>query len=88
MKIEICDLCGKKIDEYKHTKVIIKERNGKKYDVFGILVERKFKGVICDDCLKLLKDKKHKQIQQIPVRNEYFNESYVCPSCGQALKWR
>ena len=88
MKIEVCDLCGKEVNECNSTKVIIKDYNGGHFD-FGTAfpVKRRFTGVICDDCLKLLKERKHKQIPQTPIQDGYFDEPYVCPNCGQALKW-
>lgn len=56
MKIEICDLCEKRVDELNSTKVIIKDYKGITFD-FGMAFpdKRKFEGVICDDCLDLLR---------------------------------
>ena len=56
MKIEICNLCEKRVDELNSTKVIIKDYKGIDFD-FGMAFpdKRKFEGVICDDCLSLLR---------------------------------
>ena len=61
MKIEICDLCEKKLGELNRTEVIIKDYKGMTFE-YGVAhqVKRKFKGTICDDCLTLLREK-HKQ---------------------------
>lgn len=58
MKIEICNLCEKRVDELNSTKVIIKDYKGIDFD-FGMAFpdKRKFEGVICDDCLDLLRNK-------------------------------
>ena len=88
MKIEVCDLCGRKVDEYNRTKVIIKDYNGRMYDgTNAFLAKRKFSGVICDDCLELLKERKHKQIPKMAINGGLMENRLVCPSCGQALKW-
>ena len=57
MKVELCDLCEKRVSELNSTKVIIKDYNGVSFD-FGTAFpsKRKFKGIICDDCLKLLRE--------------------------------
>ena len=56
MKIEICNLCEKRVDELNSTKVIIKDYKCIDFD-FGMAFpdKRKFEGVICDDCLSLLR---------------------------------
>lgn len=61
MKIEICNLCEKRVDELNSTKVIIKDYKGIDFD-FGMAFpdKRKFEGVICDDCLSLLRNKPSK----------------------------
>lgn len=58
MKVEICDLCKKVVNELDYTKVIIKDYKGITFD-FGMAFpdKRKFEGVICDDCLSLLRKK-------------------------------
>ena len=58
MKVELCDFCEKRVNGLNSTKVIIQDYNGITFDIGGAFpCKRKFKGVICDDCLKLLKDK-------------------------------
>jgi hypothetical protein len=61
MKIEICNLCEKRVDELNSTKVIIKDYKGIDFD-FGMAFpdKRKFEGVICDDCLSLLRKNANK----------------------------
>ena len=88
MKIEVCDLCGREVDEYNRTKVIIKEYKGTRYDGISVYpVKRKISGVICNDCLELLKERKHKQIPKVPIKGGLMENKLVCPNCGQALKW-
>ena len=61
MKIEVCDLCEKKLGELNRTEVIIKDYKGMTFMCRTALPEkRKFKAVICDNCLNLLREK-HKQ---------------------------
>lgn len=61
MKIEVCDLCEKKLGELNRTEVIIKDYKGMTFENRTAFQEkRKFKAVICDDCLSLLREK-HKQ---------------------------
>ena len=56
MKIEICNLCEKRVDKLNSTKVIIKDYKGITFDFdMAFPDKRKFKGVICDDCLSLLR---------------------------------
>ena len=58
MKVELCDLCEKRVNDFNCTKVIIKDYNGITFDIGGVFPsKRKFEGIICDDCLKLLKEK-------------------------------
>lgn len=60
MKIEVCDLCNKRVHDMNKTEVIIKDHKGVSFDFNTALpAKRQFKGVICDDCLRLLKEKKH-----------------------------
>lgn len=60
MVIELCDLCGDRVYELNKTEVIIKDYKGVDFDFCMVFpAKRKFKGVICDDCLRLLKEKKH-----------------------------
>ena len=62
MKIEVCDLCEKRVDELNSTKVIIKDYKGIAFD-FGMAFpdKRKFEGVICDDCLNLLRKRQESE---------------------------
>ena len=56
MKIEVCDLCGKRVDKLDSTKVIIKDYKGVSFDLCGPLPQkRRFRGVICDRCLAEIK---------------------------------
>lgn len=58
MKVELCDLCEKRVNDFNCTKVIIKDYNGITFDTVGAFPsKRRFEGVICDDCLKLLREK-------------------------------
>lgn len=61
MKIEVCNLCEKRVDELNSTKVIIKDYKGITFD-FGMAFpdKRKCEGVICDDRLDLLREKENK----------------------------
>lgn len=57
MKVEICDLCHKRVYESNKTTVIIKDFKGMDIDPTGVYpAKRKFEGVICNDCLKRLRD--------------------------------
>lgn len=58
MKVELCNLCERRVSDLNSTKVIIEDYKGISFD-FGEVFpnKRKFKGVICDDCLNLLKEK-------------------------------
>lgn len=58
MKIEVCDLCNARVHDLNKTEVTITDHKGMTID-FGraFPAKRKFKGVICDDCLNLLKAK-------------------------------
>ena len=57
MIIEVCNLCHKKVNEMNKTTVIIKDYKGMEFDLNGVWpAKRKFEGVICDDCLKRLRD--------------------------------
>lgn len=56
MFIEVCDLCKKEVKESNKTEVIIKDYKGAEWDGFGYTyAKRKYKAVICDDCLNKLK---------------------------------
>lgn len=58
MKVEICDLCEKRVNELNCTKIIIKDYKGITFDFNTAFPnKRKFEGVICDDCLNLLREK-------------------------------
>lgn len=57
MRIEVCDLCHSRVYEGKKTEVIIKDCKSITIDSYGISCsKRRFRGVICDECLKLLRD--------------------------------
>ena len=52
MKIEVCDLCECRVDKYNSTRVTIKDYKALLYTEYGSkAVPRKWKGVICDNCL-------------------------------------
>lgn len=88
MRIEVCDLCGSEVNEFSSTKVTIKDYKGITFDLGTVFPsKRKFSGVICDDCLELLKERKHKQIPKEPIKGGLMENRLVCPSCGQALDW-
>lgn len=55
MKVELCDLCKKEVTKLNSTRIIIKDYKGIDFSL-GIAFprKRKFKGVICEDCLNLL----------------------------------
>ena len=57
MFIEVCDLCKKEVGESNKTEVIIKDHKGLMWDGFGYMrgAKRKYKAVICDDCLRILR---------------------------------
>lgn len=58
MKVELCNLCEKRVNELNSTRVIIKDYKGITFDFDVALPDkRKFEGVICDDCLNLLRKK-------------------------------
>jgi hypothetical protein len=60
MTVELCDLCQKRVGILDKTEVVIKDHKGLHIDEWGHAWpdKRKFKAVICDDCLKLLKGNK------------------------------
>lgn len=59
MIVEVCDLCEKKVSETNKTIVTIEDCKGVTFDFGGPFPnKRKFKGVICDECLNILKGKK------------------------------
>ena len=65
MTVELCDLCSERVNDWNKTEVIIKDHKGLSFDEWGNAwpCKRKFKGVICDDCLKFLKARrKEKEI--------------------------
>lgn len=72
MKIEVCDLCGRRVNNLNSTNVIIKDYKGVKRGVFGTLfpTSRKFRGVICDGCLELLREGNCKQIPKAIIHEE------------------
>lgn len=57
MIIEVCDLCKKEVEESNKTEVIIKDYKGVWIDGMGYPqpAKRKYKAVICDDCLNKLR---------------------------------
>jgi hypothetical protein len=58
MYIEVCDLCKKRVDEDNKTEIIIKDHKGITFKLgFPHSTNRKFKGVICNNCLNLLRTK-------------------------------
>lgn len=59
MTIELCDLCNKCVHDFNKTVVTIEDHKGVDFD-FWLPAKRKFKGVICDECLRLLKEKAKK----------------------------
>lgn len=61
MLIEVCDLCGNQVSSTNKTEIIIKDNKGLHVDEYGHPwpCKRRFKGVICDDCLQFLKEKNH-----------------------------
>lgn len=59
MQIEVCDLCERRVNNLNSTKVIIKDCK--------FPTSRKFKGVICDNCLKLLKEGNYNQIPKAVI---------------------
>lgn len=62
MIIEVCDLCKKPVYDLDKTEVIVKDYKGSTFE-FGFVfpAKRRFKGVICDDCLELLRDSVKKE---------------------------
>jgi len=60
MKIEVCDICHKLVGEFNRTEVMLKDYNGVTFDFFGMVnrEKRKWKGIICDSCLKTLRGEK------------------------------
>lgn len=62
MLIEVCNLCNRKVSDFNKTEVIIKDHNGVEFDLGYIFrAKRRFKGVICDDCLELLRGSEKKE---------------------------
>lgn len=64
MNIEVCDICHQPVNDYNKTEVIIKDHKGFAIDFeygFTYSTHRKFKGVICDDCLDLLRGEGEKE---------------------------
>ena len=59
MKIEVCDLCYKRVYDLTKTEVLIKDHKGISFSEFGAFPsKRTFRGVICDECLGLLRGEK------------------------------
>lgn len=59
MIIEVCDLCNNRVHELNKTEVIIKDYKGLTFDFnMAFPARRRFKGLICDECLNLLRHKK------------------------------
>lgn len=56
MKIDVCDICHKPVGEFDRTEVKLMDYNGMTFD-FGMAhrEKRKWKGIICDKCLALLR---------------------------------
>ena len=62
MKIEVCNLCYTPVCDLTKTEVIIKDHKAITFDWFGVSpARRKFRGVICDKCLGLLRSKGKKE---------------------------
>lgn len=62
MIVEVCDLCKKPVKDLYKTQVIIKDYKGCEIEYgFAFPAKRRFKGVICDDCLELLIDSVKKE---------------------------
>lgn len=57
MFIEVCDLCKKEVEESNKIEVTIKDYKGVWVDGMGYRqpAKRKYKAVICDNCLKILR---------------------------------
>ena len=57
MKIEVCDICQKRVSEYNSIEVSIKDYKGWYVDDHGYIHrdKRKFKGAICEQCLAILR---------------------------------
>ena len=63
MTIEVCDLCNERVYGLNKTEIIIKDNKGLSFDDYGCAwpSKRKYKAIICDDCLHMLKkNKEHK----------------------------
>ena len=63
MLIEVCNLCKREVSSLCKTDVIIKDHKGLEFDICGYALpaKRRFKGVICDDCLNLLRGYEEKE---------------------------
>jgi hypothetical protein len=58
MILEVCNLCYKPFCDLTKTEVIIKDYKGFTIDYCGVFpARRRFKAVICDDCLSRLRTK-------------------------------
>ena len=64
MRVEICDLCHKRVFDTIKTTVTIEDYKGMSIE-FGhaFPAKRKFKGVICDECLRRLRDGVEKELK-------------------------
>ena len=60
MIIEVCDFCGSSVNENNKTEVIIKDHKGSHIDEHGWIIraKRRYTAVLCDDCLKALREKR------------------------------
>jgi hypothetical protein len=57
MLIEVCDICKRPVNTINKTEVIIQDFKGMTFELDGVFpAKRKFKGVICNKCLDLLRD--------------------------------
>lgn len=63
MLIEVCDLCRCEVCGIDKTEVIIKDHKGLEFDIFGYALpaKRRYKAVICEDCLERLRNPKKKE---------------------------
>lgn len=74
MKVELCDLCEKRVDELNSTKVIIKDYKGITCDYnTAFPSKQEFEGVICDDCLNLLRENQ-------TIRLKVMMGEHICKS--------
>ena len=57
---ECCDICHKETNDRNRTKITLKDYKGVAFDTIWYPIKRKWKGIICDDCLNKFREGENK----------------------------